>query len=183
MCTSRYAFQDRWFQTMLNQLLQKELILRDVEGEALGKVMVSGFPLRGSQMILSPARSQTSPPSEAKDVCLCFWFSCQSHIAEFEPSAVSFLPSSDEPLPTALLKPEALQDDESASDLRRPRGQCSRSGLHIRSSFSLRAVPCCNARWAEQMERSCGRAQADSCFAIISLECDLRGVRYLVLGP
>lgn len=25
--------------------------------------------------------------------------------------------------------------------------------------------------------------RADSCFAIISLECDLRGLRYLVLGP
>lgn len=25
--------------------------------------------------------------------------------------------------------------------------------------------------------------RADSCFAVISLECDLRGLRYLVLGP
>lgn len=72
---------------------------------------------------------------------------------------VSLLLSSDRPLPTALLKPERLQDHESASDLLWPRGQCSGFCLHVRYGFSLPAVLCCNARWAEQMGRLGGRAQ------------------------
>lgn len=89
--------------------------------------------------------------------CLSFWLSCQSHIAEFDPSAVSLLPSPGQPLPTTLVKPEALQDSEKVQVIPCSPRQCSRSRLRIRSSFRLRAVPCCNARWAEQMGRGCGR--------------------------
>lgn len=96
--------------------------------------------------------------SEAKDVCL-FDSAARVMLQNLILLPVSLLLSSDWLLPTTPLKLERFQDHESASDLIWPCGQCSRFCLHVRYSFSLHAVLCCNARRAEQMGKFDGRAQ------------------------
>lgn len=167
---------------MQNHLLQKELIDRGVEGEGLRKVTVSGFPLRGSQIIPSPARSRTPP--QWSPGCLSFWLSCQSHVAEFDPSAG---------VPSPLYWPASAHCFSEACKISRPwKCKAISSGLVGSAAGSLftndtvSALVLSSAVMLDGLNRWGGTMaglRADSCFAIINLECDLRGLRYLVLDP
>lgn len=154
-----------------------------MEGEGSRKVTVSGFPLRGSQMIPSAARSWMPAPQWSRG-CLPFWLSCQSHVAEFDPSAR---------VPSPLYWSASAHCSSEACKISRPWKSKAISSGPVGSAASslfaydtVSALVLSSAVMLDGLNRWGGTVaglRADSCFAIINLECDLRGLRYLVLGP
>lgn len=144
---------------MQNHLLQKEVTVRDVEGGGFGESHSIALSSQGLSNDSQPCQKPNISSPVRLKVSVFFDSAARIMLQNLILLPLSLLLSSDQPLPTALLQPERFQDHESASDLLWPRGQCSGFCLHVRYGFSLPAVLCCNARWAEQMGRLGGGAQ------------------------